>query len=158
MVRVAKTGYLVAAGIAIAAALGAYVLFNSIAGTGGATQTADGNVTSVAADQPALQLVLLAGPEDGSTPVAQYSPNNNETITLHSNAHLRFESPDTRPPDSLRIVAHDVQNGSVFILRKSYDVNNEFFVNLEQGKYELRAEASWADKGPFLYTYDIAVI
>jgi hypothetical protein len=60
MVRVAKTGYLVAAGIAIAAALGAYVLFNSIAGTGGATQTADGNVTSVAADQPDLQLVLQA--------------------------------------------------------------------------------------------------
>lgn len=153
-----KAGYIVAAGLAAAVAIGIVVLLNPTTRTGGATITADGNVTTIAADRPTLELVLLEGAEDASTPVAQYSSYANETISLKSNAHLRFESPEIRPPDSLRIVAHDLEDGSVLILRKSYDVNNEFFVNLEQGKYELRAEATWADKGPFLYTYDITVI
>ena len=153
-----KTGYLVASGIAVAIAIGALVLFNPAARTGGGTETASKNGTTVDADQPTLELVLLAGAEDASTAVAEYAPSSNETISLQSNAHVRFESPETRPPDSLRIVAHDLEDGRVLILRKSYDVNNEFFVNLEQGKYELRAEASWANNGPFLYTYDIAVI
>ena len=102
-------------------------------------------------------LVLLKGAEDASTAVAKYDPENSGTISLQSNDHVRFESPDSRLPESLRIIAEDKADGHISILRKSYDVNNEFFINLEEGEYQLRAQASWSDKGNFVYTYDITV-
>jgi len=154
---VGRIGYIVAEGIVIAAIIGLVVLFHPLGNTGGTPPIIDNNSTGVASEQPALELVLLEGAEDASKPVARYAAGNNETIYLQIGSHLRFESPQSRPPDSLRVVAHDLEDGSVLILRKSYDVNNEFFVNLQQGKYELRAETSWVDKEPYLYTYDITV-
>ena len=152
-----RTGYIVAAGVAAAAIIGVLVLFNPIARLNGLA-AGGGNETAISSEMPKLELVLLEGPEDASAAVAQYAPNDNQTITLQSDAHLRFDSPDARAPDSLRVTAHDLEDGRILILRKSYEVNNEFFVNLEQGKYELRAEASWADNPPYLYTYNISVI
>lgn len=151
-----RTGYIVAAGVAAAAIIGVLMLFNPISRLNGLPSNGS-NGTNISSEQPTLQLILLEGPEDASAAVAQYTPNSNETINLQSDAHLRFDSPDARPPDSLRVTAHDLEDGQILILRKSYEVNNEFFVNLEQGKYQLRAEAAWTDNGPFLYTYDIAV-
>lgn len=153
-----RTRYIVAAGIAAAAVIGVLVLFNPMARTVGFPDLAADNATNVASEQPMLELVLLENAEDSSRAVERYLPENNETISLSGDAHIRFESPELRPPDSLRVVAHDTEDGSILILRKSYDVNNEFFVNLGQGKYELRAEATWADDGHFLYTYDITVV
>ena len=118
---------------------------------------ANNGTTSIASEPPNLVLVLLEGAEDSSAPVARHDPNTNETISLQNNAHIRFESAQVRPPESLKVLAEDLDDGRIIILRKSYDVNNEFFINLEQGKYELRAQASWFDKGTFFYTYDVTV-
>lgn len=153
-----KKGYIVAAGVAVGAIVGVMVLFMSQASFG--KQEGDqlnATTTASSSDRPDLMLILLKGQEDSSIPVAKYDPDLNKTITLHSSDHIRFEPPDNRAPESLRIIAEDVDDGRILILRKSYDVNNEFFVNLDHGEYQLRAQASWFDKGSYVYTYDVNV-
>ena len=151
-----RAGYIVVAGAVLAVSVIAFLLFAPMARKESLGNPAN-NVTTTASDQPNLVLVLLEGAEDSSAAVAQYDPNTSNTISLQSNAHIRFESPKVRPPESLKVLAVDLDDGGMTILRKSYDVNNEFFINLEQGEYELRAQASWFDRGTFFYTYKIAV-
>ena len=150
-----RKGYIVAGG-GLAGVFVALMLFAPMASPNSPQPAAD-NGTTASSEQPLLLLVLLEGAEDASTGVAKYDPENSGTISLQSNDHVRFESPDSRLPESLRIIAEDKADGHISILRKSYDVNNEFFINLEEGEYQLRAQASWSDKGNFVYTYDITV-
>lgn len=152
-----RTGYLLIAGAAVAVIVVASLLFAPMARPESLMNPANNGTTNTVSDQPNLVLVLLQGPEDSSAAVAQHDPKTNETISLQSNAHIRFESPKVRPPESLKVLAVDLDDGGITILRKSYDVNNEFFINLGQGEYELRAQASWFDRGTFFYTYKIAV-
>lgn len=151
-----RAGYIVVAGAVMAVSVIAFLLFAPMARKESLGNPAN-NVTTTASDQPNLVLVLLEGAEDSSAAVAQYDPNTSNTISLQSNTHIRFESPKVRPPESLKVLAVDLDDGGMTILRKSYDVNNEFFINLGQGEYELRAQASWFDRGTFFYTYKIAV-
>lgn len=152
-----RKGYIVAGG-GLAVAIVAIMVILILPGYLESPQEpASSNVTTVASEQPSLLLVLLESAEDASTPVAGYDAENGGTIFLKSNDHVRFESPDNRAPESLRIIAEDKSDGHISILRKSYEVNNEFFINLEEGEYQLRAQASWFDKGSFVYTYDIVV-
>ena len=151
-----RKGYIVA-GAGLAGAFIALMVFAPMASPNTPQEPVANNSTTVASEQPSLLLVLLKGAEDASTAVAKYDPENSGTISLQSNDHVRFESPDSRLPESLRIIAEDKADGHISILRKSYDVNNEFFINLEEGEYQLRAQASWSDKGNFVYTYDITV-
>jgi hypothetical protein len=107
---------------------------------------------------PKMLLVLLKGAEDSSEAVAQYEANNTEPIQLATNAHIRFDSPDYRTAEGMKAIARNMDDGSIQLLRKSYDVNNEFFINLGKGHYELQVQASWFDKGSFVYRFDIMVV
>lgn len=109
-------------------------------------------------EPPRIMLVLLEGPEDGSTSVAEYEANNVYPIELAMGAHIRFESPDHRTAESIRVVARNLDTGQIELLRKSYDVNNEFFINIDKGRYELQVHASWFEKGSFVYAFDILVV
>jgi hypothetical protein len=118
------------------------------------------NTTTVASsgEAPKMLLVLLQGAEDSSKSVAQYESNNTEPIQLASNAHIRFESSDYRTAEGMKVIARDLDSGSIQLLRKSYDVNNEFFINLSKGHYELQVQASWFEKGSFVYRFDIIIV
>jgi hypothetical protein len=118
------------------------------------------NTTTIASsgDAPAMMLVLLQGPEDASTAVAQYEGNNTKPIQLASGAHIRFDASDYRTAESIRVVARNFETGQIELLRKSYDVNNEFFINVDKGHYELQVQASWFEKGSFVYSFDVMVI
>lgn len=119
----------------------------------------DNNTTTIASPgAPRMHLLLLEGPEDGSAAVASYEANNTEPIQLASNAHIRFDSPDYRTAEGIRVIARDLDTGEIELLRKSYDVNNQFFINVDKGDYELQVQASWAEKGSFVYRFGIAVI
>lgn len=109
-------------------------------------------------ESPELLLVVLQGDEDSSSAVAQYEANNTEPIQLGSNAHVRFDSSDYRTAESVKVIARNMDDGSIQLLRKSYDVNNEFFINLGKGHYELQVQASWFEKGSFVYMFDIMVV
>jgi len=117
----------------------------------------DGNQTTTAGEAPKMLLLLLEGPEDDSPPVAQYEANNTEPIQLADNAHIKFDSPDYRTAESMRVIARDVNTGEIELLRKSYDVNNQFFVNVGPGSYEFQVQASWFEKGSFVYDFNIVV-
>ena len=118
------------------------------------------NTTMVASsgEAPKMLILLLKGAEDSSEAVAQYEANNTESIQLATNAHIRFESSDYRTAEGMRAIAKDMDDGSIQLLRKSYDVNNEFFINLEKGHYELQVQASWFEKGSYVYRFDIMVV
>ncbi|MEW6603696.1 MAG: hypothetical protein AB1351_03275 [Thermoproteota archaeon] len=118
------------------------------------------NTTTVASsgEPPVMMLVLLQGPEDASAAVAQYEGNNTEPIQLASGAHIRFDSPDYRTAESMRVVARNLETGQIELLRKSYDVNNEFFINVGKGHYEFQVQASWFEKGSFVYGFDVMVV
>jgi hypothetical protein len=121
----------------------------------------DNNGTSTVAspgEAPKMLLVELQGAEDASTAAAQYEANNTEPIRLASNAHVRFDSPDYRTAESIRVIARDLETGEIQLLRKSYDVNNEFFVNVGKGNYELQVQSSWFERGSFVYSFDIMVV
>jgi hypothetical protein len=152
-----RVGYVIVAGTAVGGIVLALLVLAPMARPERPEAPAN-NTTNIASEQPNLVLVLLEGAEDSSAPVARHDPNTGETISLQNNAHIRFESAKVRPPESLKVLAEDLDDGRIIILRKSYDVNNEFFINLEQGKYELRAQASWFDRGTFFYTYGITVV
>jgi hypothetical protein len=117
------------------------------------------NTTTVASPEeaPKMLLVVLQGDEDSSSPVAQYEANNTEPIQLASNAHVRFDSSDYRTAEGMKVIARDMDGGTIQLLRKSYDVNNEFFINLGKGHYELQVQASWFERGSFVYKFDIMV-
>jgi hypothetical protein len=102
-------------------------------------------------------LVVLQGNEDSSKPVTQYDANNNQPIPISSNEHIRFDSPDYRTAESMKVVARDMDSGAILLLRKSYDVNNEFFVNLDKGSYQLQVQATWFEVGSHIYKFNIAV-
>ena len=153
-----RAGYIVLAGAAVGGVVLALLVFAPMARPESPGAPASNDTTNIASEQPNLVLSVLQGAEDSSAPVARHDPNSKEMISLQSNEHIRFESDKVRPPESLRVLAEDLDDGRITILRKSYDVNNEFFVNLEQGKYELRAQASWFDRGTFFYTYNITVV
>ena len=153
-----RVGYILVGAAAVGGVVMALLVFAPMARPESPEAPANNGATNIASEQPNLVLVLLVGAEDASAPVARHDPNTNKTISLQINEHIRFESAKVRPPESLRVLAEDLDDGRITILRKSYDVNNEFFVNLEQGKYELRAQASWFDKGTFFYAYNIAVV
>lgn len=118
------------------------------------------NTTTVASSgkAPKMLLVLLQGAEDGSEAAARYEANNTEPIHLASNAHVRFDSSDYRTAEGMKVIARDMDDGTIQLLRKSYDVNNEFFINLGKGHYELQVQASWFERGSFVYKFDILVV
>jgi hypothetical protein len=118
------------------------------------------NTTTVASSgqAPKMLILLLKGAEDSSEAVTQYEANNTQPIQLAGNAHVRFESPDYRTAEGMKVIARDMDDGSIQLLRKSYDVNNEFFINLEKGHYELQVQASWFEKGSYVYRFNILVV
>jgi len=156
-----KRGAVAASAIGGAAVIAAIVLFASGAMGGILTPGSNGNnMTTVASPPdgaPKMVLVVLKGDEDSSRPVAQYDSNNTQPIQLANNAHVRFDSPEYRTAESMRVIARDLDDGSIQLLRKSYDVNNEFFINLSEGRYDLEVQASWFEKGSFVYKFDITV-
>jgi hypothetical protein len=117
------------------------------------------NTTTIAGLRaPDMVLVVLKGDEDSSNAVTQYKANNTEPIRLASGAHIRFDSPNYRTAESMKVIARDVEGGTIELLRKSYDVNNEFFVNVGKGHYKLQVQASWFEKGSFVYQFDVLVV
>lgn len=119
-----------------------------------------GNTTiaSSGGERPKMLLVLLEGSEDASGAVAQYDANNTEPIQLASGAHVRFDSAEYRTAEGMRVTARDIDTGTIQLLRKSYNVNNEFFINLDHGHYVLEVQASWFERGSFGYRFDIQVV
>jgi hypothetical protein len=157
-------GYVVAGSVAGAVVVVA-VIFLTINPTIGLSPTPPDNangtsVTSTAvsnATAPDMVLILLRGSEDSSRPVAQYNPDTAEPISLATNAHIRFDSQDHRTPEGIKVLARDLDDGTMHILRKSYDVNNEFFINLDRGNYQLQVQATWFELGSYVYNFHIAV-
>jgi hypothetical protein len=162
---VANKGVIAASAAGAVVAIGAivYLLVPGALGGSNINPSQDRNnnsTTTVASPQgeaPRMLLVLLQGAEDASTAAAQYEANNTEPIRLASNAHVRFDSPDYRTAESIRVIARDLETGEIQLLRKSYDVNNEFFVNVGKGHYELQVQSSWFERGSFVYGFDIMV-
>ena len=108
-----------------------------------------------AAMRPHLVLVRLAGDAENSDGVASYEPDNKAPIHLRESDHIRFQTLNNRDPDSMRVIAFD-KSGKINVLLKDYDVNNQFFANIEKGEYELRVEARWFDE-TYFYSFNIAI-
>lgn len=107
---------------------------------------------------PRMQLLLLESADDNAPVVARYDANNTEPIELASNAHIKFDSADYRTAEGMTITARNLNTGEIELLRKSYDVNNQFFVNLDNGSYDIQVQAKWAEKGTFSYKFDVLVV
>jgi hypothetical protein len=156
-------------GIIAASAIGAVVLVGgiifllapNIMGSllfPGAKGNSNNTTTVASSDQaPQMLLVVLQGDEDSSNLLTQYEANNTQPIRLASGAHIRFDSPDYRTAEGMKVIARDVDGGTIDLLRKSYDVNNEFFVNLDKGSYQLQVQATWFEVGSHIYKFNIAV-
>jgi hypothetical protein len=160
---VGNKGYAIAASVAGAAVVVAviFLAINPIIGSPtppgnvngtNVTRTATVNVTA-----PEMQLIVLRGSEDASEPVAQYGHDTEEQIPLAANTHVRFDSPDRRTPEGIKVLARNLDDGTMHILRKSYDVNNEFFINLAKGNYQLQVQATWFEIGSYVYNFHVAV-
>lgn len=160
---VGNKGYAIAASVAGAAVVVAviFLAINPIIGSPtppgnvngtNVTRTATVNVTA-----PEMQLIVLRGSEDASEPVAQYGHDTEEPIPLAANTHVRFDSPDRRTPEGIKVLARNLDDGTMHILRKSYDVNNEFFINLAKGNYQLQVQATWFEIGSYVYNFHVAV-
>ena len=155
-----KKGIIAASAIGVAVVIAGLVYFLAL-GITPPQVDGDNDNTTVASpngEPPKMLLVLLEGPEDSSSAIAQYESNNTGAIELASGAHVRFDSADYRTAEGMRVTARDIDTGAIELLRKSYNINNEFFINLEQGHYELQVQASWFEKGTFGYTFDIMVV
>jgi hypothetical protein len=160
-----KRGYIIAASVAAVVVAGGVVLFLFSPGTlGGLFPAKDKapdikNNTTIATSKepPRMILVVLQGNEDSSKAVAQYDANNTQPIQVSSNEHIRFDSPNYRTAESMKVIARDMDSGAILLLRKSYDVNNEFFINLSKGSYQLQVQASWFEAGSHIYKFNIAV-
>jgi len=105
--------------------------------------------------RPRLILTVLNGNEDNAKGVASYDENNTNPIVLSEGQHIRFESPDYRRSDGMRVIAME-PSGEIHILLKSYDVNNEYFINVSKGAYEIRVQARWLDN-TYFYTYKVQI-
>src|SRR4051812_21661923 len=68
---------------------------------------------------PRMVIFALKNDQDNSEGTISYDSNNTNPIILERNQHIRFESPDYRLPDSLRVIAKD-SGGNIHILLKSY--------------------------------------
>jgi hypothetical protein len=155
-------------GIIAASAIGAviviggilYLLAPNVISASLPSATKNSNSTTIAtSDQtPEILLIVLQGDEDSSKPVAQYEANNTEPIPLVSGSHIRFDSRDYRTAEGMKVIARNVDGGTIELLRKSYDVNNEFFINIGKGHYELQVQASWFEKGSFVYGFDVKIV
>jgi hypothetical protein len=155
-------------GIIAASAIGAVVVIvgilyllapNVIGGSLPSATNNNNSTTTATSDQtPEILLVVLQGDEDSSKPVAQYEANNTEPIPLASGSHIRFDSRDYRTAEGMKVIARDVDGGTIELLRKSYDVNNEFFINLGKGHYELQVQASWFEKGSYVYGFNVKIV
>jgi hypothetical protein len=104
---------------------------------------------------PRIVLAVLKSDEDNSAGTTFFDANNTVPIALLEGQHIRFESPDYRMPDSMKVIAID-SSGVVHILLKSYDVNNEFFINLGKGSYELKVQARWLEH-TYIYSFNVTV-
>jgi hypothetical protein len=104
---------------------------------------------------PRLVLTALKTDEDGSAGMTSFDANNTTPIALVENQHIRFESPDYRTPDSMKAVAI-APNGKISILLKSYDVNNEFFINLGKGNYDIKVQTRWLEQ-TYIYSFKVTV-
>lgn len=162
----ANKGAIAASIVGAVIAIGAIVYFVapgilSLPTNGGPVDGGNSNNTTTVAspsEAPEMFLMLLEGPEDASPAVAQYGANNTEPIQLSDNAHIRFDSPDYRTAESMTVIARDVNTGEIELLRKSYDVNNQFFVNIGPGDYEFQVQAEWFEIGSFVYDFTITVV
>jgi hypothetical protein len=123
---------------------------------GGGNGNGGGDNTTVAS-VPNMRLYVLQGSEDDSPAVAEYQANNTEPIELSAGAHIKFDSPDYRTAEGMTVTARSLATGEIELLRKSYDVNNQFFVNLDRGNYDIEVQAKWAEKGTFVYKFDVLV-
>jgi hypothetical protein len=180
---IATTAAAVVAAVAVAAIAGiaiAGIIFRFADNSGGeegeGTPPPDDGTTTVAEDNnsgdnsnstkinvasseiPKMMLVVLQGDEDSSSAAVWYEENNTEPIQLARNDHIRFDSPGHRTAEGMRVLARDLDNGNIERLRKSYDVNNEFFINLNRGNYELQVQASWFEVGSYVYKFNVAVV
>ncbi|MCI0563627.1 MAG: hypothetical protein MN733_34575 [Nitrososphaera sp.] len=147
-------GYLVVASIGAVAVVGAIIVFFLLAAGSSGAPSRD----EIAPDgqPPHLVLVVLNGSEVFSKSVGQYDPSSDQIIPLHSNAYVRFDSLDFRTAEGMRVLAEG-DDGGIEVLRKSYYANNGFFINLDKGSYELQVQASWGDRGTYLYVFNISV-
>jgi hypothetical protein len=158
-----KRGLLVVASI-VAVITGAFVLFSSPVFQSLFTlpknDNKSANNTDIASveDSPSLVLVVLKGDEDHSPGIKKFKTNNTDSIPLVVGQHIRFESPDYRAPESMKVIAKNTDSGTIRILLKSYNVNNEFFIRLEEGSYQLQVQATWFELGTHFYTFNISVI
>jgi hypothetical protein len=156
-----KRGIITASAIGAAIVIGGIVFLsgsNIIGGLSSGDKSSN-NTTAVAGLQaPKMVLVVLKGDEDSSNAVTQYMANNTKPIHLATGAHIRFDSPDYRTAEGMKVIARDIDGGTIELLRKSYDVNNEFFINVGKGHYNLQVQASWFEKGSFVYQFDVLVV
>lgn len=106
---------------------------------------------------PPMVLTVLQGNEDHSPGVARYSSNSTNPILIVIDQHIRFDTPESQLPESLRVIAISTSTGTIHTLLKSYNVNNEFFANIEPGNYELRVQAVWAELGTHVYLFNVTV-
>jgi hypothetical protein len=156
-----KRGIIAASAIGAAVVIGGIVFLSgpNIIGGLSSGDISSNNTTAVAGLQaPKMVLVVLKGDEDSSNAVTQYMANNTQAIHLATGAHIRFDSPDYRTAEGMKVIARDIDGGTIELLRKSYDVNNEFFINVGKGHYNLQVQASWFEKGSFVYQFDVLVV
>ena len=102
-----------------------------------------------------MVLTTLQGNEDHSPAKQSYDSSNH--VLLPVDEHIRFDTPEYRIPESLKVVAVSSATGTIHTLLKSYDVNNEFFVKLEPGDYQFRVQATWSELGTNVYVFDVTV-
>jgi len=122
-------------------------------------QDSSTNVSSAAITEsisrPRLVLTILKGNEDSSVGIGSYEENSTNPIVLAEGQHIRFESPDYRRSDGMKVTAMG-PDGNIHILLKSYDVNNEYFINVDRGTYEIRVQARWVDN-TYFYSFNVQV-
>jgi hypothetical protein len=154
-----KRGIIAASAIVAFVVIGGVIFFSGPNIFAGLMSTKSNNTNIVTGlHAPEMVLVVLKGDEDSSNSVTQYKANNTEPIRLASGAHVRFDSPEYRTAEGMKVIARDVDGGTIELLRKSYDVNNEFFINVDRGHYELQVQASWFEKGSFVYQFNVQVV
>lgn len=159
-----KRDYVAAASVAAVVVAGGIILFvfapgllGGLFSTSNQTPNVQNNTTIASSKQPNMVLIVLMGNGDYGTATAQYNSDNSQPIQLVSNEHIRFDSPNYRTPESIYVVARDMNKGNIQLLRRSYDVNNEFFVNLGKGSYQIQVQATWFESGSHNYKFNVTV-
>lgn len=129
-------------------------LSNNSSGLNKTTNIANLNET------PKMVIMILKDNADHSNSTAEFEANNTQPIIITTGTHIRFDSVDHRTPETINVIAQQLSNtnnGKIFVLRKAYDVNNEYFVNLQEGHYTLKVAAEWIEIGSRNYDFDIIV-